>query len=275
MRLELFSARRAIAAAILALACIAPRGAARAQDAATPASASATTRAVGTSGTTHAAGDVAANHAAAGHPAPSGPSGAAASGPSEADDEESDGRGADLLWIEAIGGYSYVNMRAISYDNLYPSVVALSGSGYAGGLAAGVRFSFVSLGARATLASYEGFEVGTASAEITLRLPTPVVEPWVRAGFGYGWHGNANYDEPSLSQTNVYGYVIQAAAGIDIYFGKFVAVGAGFDVDVLNLSRQPLTLGPGTASPTGVDLTKDGNAVGLQLRGHVALSLHF
>jgi hypothetical protein len=193
----------------------------------------------------------------------------------EDEEEESDGRDADLLWVEAIAGYSYVNMRAIAYDNLYPSVVALSGSGFGGGLAAGVRFSFVSVGARATLASYEGFEVGTAAAEITLRLPTPVVEPWVRAGFGYGWHGNANYDEPSLSQTSVYGYVIQAAAGLDIYLGKFFAIGAGFDVDVLNLSRQPLTLGPGTASPTGVDLTKDGNAVGLQLRGHLAASLHF
>lgn len=200
--------------------------------------------------------------------------GAAAPAP-RAPEAESDGRDADLVWLEVIGGYSFVNMRAISYKNLYPDVVALSGAGFAAGAAAGIRLSFLSIGGRATLASYPGFEVGTAGAEITLRLPTPTVEPWVRAGVGYGWLGTANYNTPGASETSVYGYVVQGAVGIDFYLGKVVAIGAGFDVDILNMARQPLTVGPGFVSPTGVDLTKDGNAVGLQLRGHVALSLHF
>ena len=200
--------------------------------------------------------------------------GAAAAAP-HAPEAESDGRDADLVWLEVVGGYSFVNMRAISYKNLYPDVVALSGSGFAAGAAAGVRLSFLSIGGRATLASYPGFEVGTAGAEITLRLPTPTVEPWVRAGFGYGWLGTANYNTPGESETSVYGYVVQGAVGIDVYLGKVVAIGAGFDVDILNMARQPLTVGAGFVSPTGVDLTKDGNAVGLQLRGHVAISLHF
>ncbi len=200
--------------------------------------------------------------------------GAAAAAP-HAPEAESDGRDADLVWLEVVGGYSFVNMRAISYKNLYPDVVALSGSGFAAGAAAGVRLSFLSIGGRATLASYPGFEVGTAGAEITLRLPTPTVEPWVRAGFGYGWLGTANYNTPGASETSVYGYVVQGAVGIDVYLGKVVAIGAGFDVDILNMARQPLTVGADFVSPTGVDLTKDGNAVGLQLRGHVAISLHF
>jgi len=189
------------------------------------------------------------------------------------EEPEDDGRAADIVWIEAIGGYGFVNLRAISYDNVYPDLVQLSGEGLAAGLAAGVRISFLSIGGRATLASYTGFEVGTAALEVTLRLPTPVVEPWIRAGFGYGWLGTANYDEPTLSETSVYGYVIQGAIGIDIYLGKVVAIGGGFDVDILNMSRQALSTMP--VSPAGVDLTRDGNAVGLQIRGHVALSLHF
>ena len=189
------------------------------------------------------------------------------------EEPEDDGRAADIVWIEAIGGYGFVNMRAISYDNVYPELVQLTGEGLAAGLAAGVRISFLSIGGRATLASYTGFEVGTAALEVTLRLPTPVVEPWIRAGFGYGWLGTANYDEPTLSETSVYGYVIQGAIGIDIYLGKVVAIGGGFDLDVLNMSRQALSTMP--VSPAGVDLTRDGNAVGLQIRGHVALSLHF
>jgi hypothetical protein len=258
MRIHSARSRLTFAALLLASTWLAPMGAARADAPASAATSTATATATPPAVTSTSAA-----------PARSANAGRAA------EEEESDGRDADLIWVEAVGGYSYVNMRAIRYDNLYPSVVALSGSGFGGGLAAGVRFSFVSLGARATIASYEGFDVGTAAAEITLRLPTPVVEPWVRAGFGYGWHGTANYDTPGLSQTNVYGYVIQAAAGLDIYLGKFFAIGAGFDVDILNLSRQALTLGAGMASPTGVDLTKDGNAVGLQLRGHLAASLHF
>jgi hypothetical protein len=181
----------------------------------------------------------------------------------------------ELLVLEAIGGYGYVNMRSISYANLYPSVVPLSGEGFAGGVAAGLRLSILTIGGRATLASYPGFEVGTAAGEITLRLPTPTVEPWIRAGVGYGWLGQANYDFPRRSDTSVYGYVFQGAIGVDIYLGKVVAIGGGFDVDILNMSRQPLPTTSGFVSPTGVDLTKDGNAVGLQIRGHVAVSLHF
>lgn len=182
----------------------------------------------------------------------------------------------DLIYIEAIGGYSFVNMKAISYDNLYPEVVDLTGAGFAAGLAAGVRLSILTIGGRATLASYPGFEVGTAAAELTLHLPTGVVEPWVRVGIGYGWLGEANYDFPKRSETSVYGYVFQGAIGVDIYLGKVVSLGGGCDLDVLNMSRQPLTVTPSEmASLTGVDLTKDGNAVGLQLRGHFAVTLHF
>lgn len=182
----------------------------------------------------------------------------------------------DIIYIEAIGGYSFVNMKAISTpENFFPTVVPISGSGFAGGLAVGFRLSWLTIGARATLASYAGFEVGTAAAELTLRLPTGAVEPWLRVGGGYGWIGSADYKDPDASETSVYGYVIQGGLGVDVYLGKVVSIGGGFDLDILNLSRQPFTAGPGFVSPAGVDLTQDGNAVGLQIRAHGTVTFHF
>jgi hypothetical protein len=187
---------------------------------------------------------------------------------------DDDGRSADILWIEATGGWSYVNLRQVSYDNLYPELVPVTGSGPTVGVAAGVRIKFLTIGARATFASYEGFDVGTVGGEITLRLPTPVVEPYVRAGIAYAGVGEANYAMFSASTVSVNGWIAQAALGLDVYLNRFLAVGAAFDVDVLNLSRQPATAS-GAMMLAGVDLSRDGNAVGLRLGGHLAASLHF
>lgn len=182
----------------------------------------------------------------------------------------------DIIYVELIGGYSFVNMRALrNPENFFPEIVPISGSGYAAGLAAGIRLSILTIGGRATLASYAGFEVGTVAAELTLRLPTGVVEPWIRAGFGYGWLGEANYEFPGRSETSVYGYVIQGGLGVDVYLGKVVSIGGGFDLDILNMSRQPLPGADPPASPGEFDLTQDGNAVGLQIRAHGTVTFHF
>jgi hypothetical protein len=190
------------------------------------------------------------------------------------DESSTDGRSADILWVEATGGWSYVNLRQVSYDNLYPEIIPVTGSGPTVGVGVGVRIKFLTIGARATFAAYEGFDVGTVGGEIALRLPTPVVEPYVRAGLAYAGLGEANYAMFRASTVTVNGWVAQAALGVDIYLNRFLALGAAFDIDVLNLSRQPASV-EGAMMLAGVDLSRDGNAVGLRVGGHVAASLHF
>ncbi|MDW8363868.1 MAG: hypothetical protein RMK74_15855 [Myxococcales bacterium] len=199
------------------------------------------------------------------------------------EEEEDDGRDADLLWIEGGFGYSYVDLGQFSRDNFLPHIERYRGSGYAAELAAGFRVTFLAVGARATLASYpgsgdfEGFEVGHVALEATARLPTPVLEPYARLAVGYGWVGSANYDVPAMSETDVYGLVASVGAGLDLYLDRIFALGVGMEGAFLNLTRQELRDGcmGSDCEVATVELSEDGDALGLQLRLMARASLHF
>ncbi len=191
----------------------------------------------------------------------------------------------DILWIELFGGASYVDLRAIQQTNYFPEIVRLAGWGPAGGAAIGFRVEFFSAGIRAALARYDAsdasspdavFDVGTAVVEVKLALPIPVVQPFVRVGFGMAWHGDSNVEDtwtsmmvPSNFQTTVFGWVFQGGIGLDVYLVHWFAIGAAFTIELLNMSRQPIEMA------TDVTLRSSGDAIGVQGRGHGAISFHF
>ena len=201
----------------------------------------------------------------------------ARTGPREGEEEEPPAGGGDpydFLWIEAFGGLSFVDLRALSQNNFYPDIVRLQGEGPAGGAAVGFRIEFVSIGVRAAVAHYgDEFDVGTAVGEIALSIPLPIVKPYLRAGFGFAWHGDSNYMAPADSQTTVFGWAFSAAVGVDIYLVEWFAIGAAFNVDVLNMSRS--SIDDPMPAPGAVVFEDPGDAVGAQLRGQLAVSFHF
>jgi hypothetical protein len=194
----------------------------------------------------------------------------------------------DFVWIELFGGVSYTDLRAIDASNFFPEVVRLSGWGPGGGVAAGFRIDFVSVGVRAALARYDVsdpsapqavFDVGTLAAEVKLALPLEVVRPFLRLGFGLAWHGNSNIEDvwtmgepPSNVQTTVFGWVFQGALGVDFYITHWFALGAAFSLDLLNMSRQPIE---DVGNAADVRLEQSGDALGVQGRAHGAVSFHF
>lgn len=188
----------------------------------------------------------------------------------EAEEEEEEEDSWGVFYVQALAGYSFANVVQFSQENFIPEAEELSGSGLYGGLGAGFRLYWVTLGAQATVANYSGFELGTVGLDVGLHLPIPVVRPYLRVGIGYAWMGDADYMEPALSTTDVYGYAIDAGLGLDIKLARFLSLGAGFDVAFLNMTRQGLTDG----NVTGVDIQEDGDAVGLQLRLHAQLTFH-
>lgn len=195
----------------------------------------------------------------------------------------------DILYVELVGGASYVDLRAIQVNNYYPEFVELKGVGGGGGVAAGFRIEFFSVGVRGTLSHYDvvsmagtpsSFDVGTAAAEVTLSLPLPVVRPFIRAGFGLGWHGDAGVAQvwtsmapPTDVETTVFGWVFQGAIGLDVFLADWFSLGAAFSLDVLNMSRHSWNEDP--PNPGGVSFRQSGDAVGLQARGQIAVSFHF
>lgn len=195
--------------------------------------------------------------------------------PEEREEEEDGGDPYDFLWIDIAGAISYVDMRALSENNFYPEFVRLNGVGGAGSLGLGFRIAFLAAGIRGTLASYgDGFDVGTAIGEVTLMLPIPIVKPYLRAGFGFAWHGDSDFNAPENSQTTVFGWAFNAAIGIDIYLAHWFSIGGAFSFDLLNMNRQSINepIDPSTAGM--VEFTDPGDAVGVQARGQAGITFH-
>ena len=191
----------------------------------------------------------------------------------EEEDEEDGGDPYDFLWIDLAGGVSYVDMRALNADNYYPEFVQLSGIGPMGTLALGFRLDFVAVGVRGTVAHYsDEFDVGTATAEVTLMLPISIVKPYLRVGFGLGWHGDGDFNAPANSQTTVFGFAFDGAVGLDIYFADWFSIGAAFSVDILNMNRQ--TIDEPIGNPGTIEFTETGDAVGAQIRGQGGVTFH-
>ncbi|HEY8432742.1 MAG TPA: hypothetical protein VIL20_30435, partial [Sandaracinaceae bacterium] len=180
---------------------------------------------------------------------------------------------------------SYTDLRAIEQTNFFPDIVRLAGWGPGGGAAVGFRIEFFSAGIRAALARYDVsdatardavFDVGTLLVEAKLALPVPVVQPFARVGFGLAWHGDSNVEDtwttgmpPANFETTVFGWVFEAALGLDVYLVHWLSIGAAFTLDLLNMSRQPIEMA------TDVRLRSSGDAIGVQARAHGAVTFHF
>ncbi len=194
--------------------------------------------------------------------------------------EEDDGRKVDFIWLEVEGGASYVDLIALEQNafaggrGTSTGFSETSGVGPMFGVGLGFRVFFLALGARATLASYPGFEIGTVGAEVQFRLPVPVVEPWIRVGAGYAWQGNANYADPMMSSSTVHGWAIQGALGVDIFLAWWFSLGIGVGVDFLNMTRQADPRQP-CMGVTEFCPAREGDAIGAQGRVFIQVGLHF
>lgn len=196
--------------------------------------------------------------------------------------EEDDGRKADFIWLEVEGGVSYVDLIALQSENFStpegkittPSFEAVRGWGPMVGVGLGFRIFFLAIGARATLASYPGFEIGTVGGEVQFRLPTPVVEPWIRVGAGYAWQGSANYATPTESTPTVYGWMLNGSLGLDIFVTWWLSLGIGGGVDFLNMTRQSDPRA-GCMMVTSFCPAEEGDAIGVQARATAQVGLHF
>lgn len=190
-----------------------------------------------------------------------------------AEDDDDGGRG--IVWLRGDVGLAYVDLRSISYDNLFAedaaledAIVETSGTGPQFGVSGGFRLLFLTIGAHLQLASYEPFDVGTILLEIEAHLPVPLpIEPYARVGFGYAWVGqDLGGSDANIS---INGYDFRAGLGLDIFLGDHFSIGAAATIDVLNLSRQDLG-----ESPTAIDVS-EGNAVGIQAGFMAQAGLHF
>ena len=155
-------------------------------------------------------------------------------------------------------------------DNLIPDIDTLDDSGYAIGGGAGFFVSFITLGVQAEVAMHSNFSLGTVLLDLGIRLPTKHLEPYLRFGIGYAWLFN-NSLIPGMDLT-IRGVAANFGIGFDYMISPLVAIGIGGDATVFNVRRNGIN---GAPVITNVDLSEEGDAIGLQVSVLGQLSLHF
>jgi len=145
-----------------------------------------------------------------------------------------------------------------------PSVVEKSGSGSTLGVHAFARLFVLALGVRAQVIQLDDFDVWHMNVEGQLRLPSEILEFYVKIGLGYAFLGtDFQGEDPSIN-----GWDGQAGFGIDFYLKDWISLGPMFDVTFLNLTRS--------GSLTEIDATygQEGSAVGVGIHFCGVLTLH-
>jgi len=190
----------------------------------------------------------------------------------EEDDETDVGRHnrLRLFYLEFSGGYSWVKLGLLREDNLVPDIARLDESGFTVGGGLGFFISFVTLGVHGQMARHDSFDLGTVLLSLGIRLPTRHLEPYLRVGLGYAWLFN-NDLIPGQSM-NIRGVAANLGFGFDYMISPLVAIGVGADATVFNVRRGGVS---GAPIISNIDLSEEGDAVGVQISALVQLSLHF
>ncbi len=170
-----------------------------------------------------------------------------------------------LFWIEALFGYSFINLTQFDQDNFLPRSANDRGSGYTGGLGMGFRFALFTAGVHTTLSRYSALALGTVGLDLGLRIPAGLLEPYVRFGGGYVWTSRNEFDARIEQSIDISGFFGEVGGGLDFVVGAHGSVGAGLDASVMRLNRQSIR---DAEELDNIALNEAGDAVGLQLRAH-------
>ena len=182
---------------------------------------------------------------------------APADGAEDAEDAEDEGKRFRAFYLEASAGYSWINLGAIRNDNLVPDLMQIRSSGYAFGAGFGLWIKFITLGLQAEVARHDGFDFGTAVLDLGIRIPTPFIEPYIRAGLGFAWLFNPSgglFEDASgvvwEGEQAIRGVVLDVGLGFDFIVSDLVAIGIGADASLFNVRRAGAG-GLGRAQPDG------------------------
>ena len=188
-------------------------------------------------------------------------------------EREDAGRGLEFLWVDVEGGYGYMDLQALGARSLLDgTAVSDSGGGLMLGVGAGVRFIFLTLGARFRHTQLESFDLWTLGGELGLHLPLGAFEPSFTLGLAYAGASPsaAGIDADGLRMS---GSSTRLGANIEYYVNPLLSFGARGTFEVLNLWRG------GAEQPAGSPIvefySQDGSGTGIGGALSGTVGLHF
>lgn len=176
-----------------------------------------------------------------------------------------------FFYFQPFLGYSWADGGALGgNDTNLPDTARLESSGLNVGAALGFKIFVLQLGARATYAFHEDYDLGGIMGELGVRIPIPVFEPIVRLGAGFGWL-NIKNTLGDILEENPSGFLLDIGLGFDVWLGSNFTLGFDGAVGLYFLARDSIEC---LRAGDGLDCTvrEDAdNAGALQIRLQLTL----
>lgn len=203
--------------------------------------------------------------------------------------KEDSKRGLEWFWLNAEGGFSYVDMRTFVVDNkdFTAGFIPTQSLGGMVGAGLGVRLIFLTLGARGRIGFYDPWNMFTVGGEIGVHIPLGKIEPHFELGGGYAALGNVNgLIKGSTDAISISGGYGRLSAGLDIFATPWLSIGFLASGEFLGLVRPGMTdaqIAAIKADPKINDIQKaaadgfgtEGSSFGLAGGATLVVGLHF
>lgn len=189
-------------------------------------------------------------------------------------EREDAGRGLEFLWVDVEGGYGYMDLQALrSHSLLDGTAVSDAGGGLMLGAGAGVRFIFLTLGARFRLTQLESFDLWTLGGEVGLHLPHGAFEPSFTFGVAYAGVASPSVAGLNPDDLDMSGVSARLGASLEYYVNPLLSFGVRGSLEALSLWRS------GAEQPAGSPIVEfyaqDGSGTGIGGALSGTAGLHF
>jgi len=160
----------------------------------------------------------------------------------------------EWVWMNGEVGYQGIDLRTFNadVDTLTVGFVRSTAGGPAADMGLGVRLAFLTLGARARVASFAdtssdstagSWQAWSLDGEVGVHVPLDRVEPYLTFAGGYTALGELGDAVRGLSRgLDVRGANARMGLGLDYYVTPRVTLGASATGEVLALSRPEIPL---------------------------------
>jgi hypothetical protein len=186
---------------------------------------------------------------------------------------EDSGRGLEFVYLNVEFGVEHLDLQLLSANDLVDTaVVETSQTGLVYGAGLGLRFVYITAGARFRFADFSAWQLWTLNGEVGLRIPIGNLEPFITAGAGFASLGALGIPEADVDIT---GYNVRLGGGVDYYVTPVFSVGAAATAEILGLTRSGVSPSALPGGGAGSVYAADGSGVGLGVTGTLLLGLHF
>lgn len=142
-------------------------------------------------------------------------------------EKKDDARGWEWLWLSGEGGLQYLSLTTLSSKgSLVPGIKKESAMGPMGGLAAGIRLFYFTIGLHARAANLSQYMYWSLDPELGIHFGSGDIQPYLLFGAGYSALGSLDSSSiSSQSGVKVRGFNLRAGFGLDYYVTHTISLG--------------------------------------------------